>query len=68
MISAIALEYPAPIIVNWGRDPYEMSKWDGGPSLSKISGIMRYLDAVLHPDAHPLKKLHHKVILVIADD
>lgn len=67
MVSAIALGYPSPIIVNWGRDPYEMSKWKGGPNLSKISGIMRYLDAVLHEDAHPDDKLHKDDIVVIAD-
>lgn len=67
MVSAIALGYPSPVIVNWGRDPYEMSKWEGGPNLSKISGIMRYLDAVLHVDAHPDDKLHNDDVVVIAD-
>ena len=67
MVSAIALGYPPPIIVNWGRDPYEMSKWEGGPNLSKISGIMRYLDAALHQDAHPDEWLHEDDVVVIAD-
>ena len=67
MVSAIALGYPPPIIVNWGRDPHEMSKWEGGPNLSKISGIMRYLDAALHEDAHPDEWLHEDDVVVIAD-
>jgi hypothetical protein len=67
MVSAIALGYPSPIIINWGRDPFEFSKWEGGPNLSKISGIMRYLDAVLHPKAHPDEALHKDDIVIIAD-
>lgn len=66
-LSAIALGYPAPVIVNWGRDPHEMSRWDGGPNLSKISGVARYLDAVLRDDAHPDERLRADDVVVVAD-
>ncbi|KAI6785285.1 uncharacterized protein J7T54_006927 [Emericellopsis cladophorae] len=67
MMSAIALGYPSPIITNWGRDPFEASKWEGGPNLAKITGILRYLDASLDEGAHPDDKLHEDDIVIISD-
>ncbi|KAF4451267.1 hypothetical protein F53441_5688 [Fusarium austroafricanum] len=67
IISALALGYPSPVIVNWGINPRAVSKWYGGQNLLKIPGIVKYLDAVMHPDAHPSERLRENDLVLIVD-
>lgn len=67
LLSAIALGYPSPVIVNWGVDFRNITKWDHGRTMSKIPGVTRYLDAVLREDAHPDDKLKEDDLVLIAD-
>ena len=67
ILSAIALGYPAPIIVGWGLDHTTVTKWEGGRNLIKVPAVLDYLDAALRADAHPSEKLEHDDIVVIAD-
>ncbi|KAL2678801.1 hypothetical protein Neosp_009552 [[Neocosmospora] mangrovei] len=41
--SALALGFPAPVIVNWGKD-YQGGGWHAGSHLDKIIGVIDYLD------------------------
>ncbi|ODA84195.1 hypothetical protein RJ55_02713 [Drechmeria coniospora] len=65
--SAVALGYPSPILVNWGIDFRDVTKWDGGSHLTKISGGMRYLDAVMRDDAHADEKLGDDDLVLMID-
>ncbi|KAF4345161.1 hypothetical protein FBEOM_867 [Fusarium beomiforme] len=67
LITGIALGYPSPIILNWGIDHRPISHWNGGHNLPKIVGIVKYLDAVMHPDAHPSEALSDDDIVLIVD-
>ncbi|KAF7554931.1 hypothetical protein G7Z17_g2556 [Cylindrodendrum hubeiense] len=67
MLTAIALGYPSPIIINWGLDYHTVTKWDGGVNMPKITGISKYLDSALRDDAHPDEKLYEDDIVLIAD-
>lgn len=67
LLTAIALGYPTPVIVNWGVDYHTISKWEKGKNLSKIPGIKKYLDALLHENAHPDERLEEDDIVLIAD-
>lgn len=67
MFSAMALGYPAPIIVGWGMDYRALTKWDGGPNLIKLPAVLGYLDLVLRDDAHPSEKLEDDDIVIIVD-
>ena len=67
LFTAAALGYPSPIIINWGLDYREVSKSDEGKALIKIPGILRYLEAVLHPKAHPDERLQDDDLVLFAD-
>lgn len=67
LVSAIALGYPSPVIVNWGMDYHEVSHWEGGQNLPKIPGVVRYLEAAMHESAHPDDKLKENDIVLVAD-
>ncbi|CEI63651.1 hypothetical protein FVEN_g6777 [Fusarium venenatum] len=67
IITALGLGYPSPIILNWGLNHPSTSKWSGDPNLAKIPGIIKYLDTVMHPDAHASERLRETDILLIAD-
>lgn len=67
ILTAIALGYPRPIIINWGLDYHSVSKWEHGKSLIKTVGMVRYLDAALHPDAHPDEKLDEDDLVLVSD-
>ncbi|KAI1020380.1 hypothetical protein LB503_006067 [Fusarium chuoi] len=65
--SALALGYPAPIIVNWGKT-YDKSKgWKGGSHLAKITGTLEYLDSVSNPDTLDENRLEENDIVVLTD-
>ncbi|KAH7007072.1 hypothetical protein EDB80DRAFT_718183 [Ilyonectria destructans] len=67
ILTAIALGYPRPIIVNWGLDYHSVSKWKNGKGLIKTVGIVKYLDAALHPNAHPDEKLDEDDLVLMSD-
>ncbi|CVL11787.1 hypothetical protein FPRO06_13084 [Fusarium proliferatum] len=67
VVTALALGYPSPVIINWGIDHRLISHWNGGHNLPKIPGIVDYLDAVLHPDAHPSERLSEDDIILMVD-
>ncbi|KAF5968647.1 hypothetical protein FBULB1_10630 [Fusarium bulbicola] len=65
--SALALGYPAPVIVNWGKT-YDKSKgWKGGSHLAKITGTLEYLDSVSSPDSPDEERLEENDIVVLTD-
>lgn len=65
--SALALGYPAPVIVNWGKT-YDKSKgWKGGSHLAKITGTLEYLDSVSNPDTPDENRLEENDIVVLTD-
>ncbi|KAI1071525.1 hypothetical protein LB507_005053 [Fusarium sp. FIESC RH6] len=65
--SALALGYPSPVIINWGVDHRPISKWKGGKNLPKVPGFVDYLDAVMHPNAHPSERLEEDDIVLLVD-
>jgi hypothetical protein len=67
IMTALALGYPAPIIVNWGVDYHTVSKWTGGRNLPKIPGFLNYLDGVMHPEAHPSERLGEDDLVLMVD-
>ncbi|KAG5756755.1 hypothetical protein H9Q70_000641 [Fusarium xylarioides] len=65
--SALALGYPAPVIVNWGKT-YDKSKgWKGGSHLAKITGTLEYLDSVSNPDTPDENRLEENDLVVLTD-
>ncbi|SCV54131.1 uncharacterized protein FFB14_13488 [Fusarium fujikuroi] len=65
--SALALGYPAPVIVNWGKT-YDKSKgWKGGSHLAKVTGTLEYLDSVSNPDTPDENRLEENDIVVLTD-
>ncbi|KAF5543964.1 hypothetical protein FMEXI_6800 [Fusarium mexicanum] len=65
--SALALGYPAPVIVNWGKT-YDKSKgWKGGSHLAKITGTLEYLDSVSNPNTPDEDRLEENDIVVLTD-
>ncbi|KAL6400100.1 hypothetical protein AUP68_15792 [Ilyonectria robusta] len=67
MFTAMALGYPAPILVGWGMDHRTLTKWDGGQNIIKVPAVLGYLDSVLRADAHPSEKLEDDDIVLIVD-
>ncbi|KAF5639001.1 hypothetical protein F52700_4271 [Fusarium sp. NRRL 52700] len=65
--SALALGYPAPVIVNWGKT-YDKSKgWKGGSHLAKITGTLEYLDSVSNPKTPEEDRLEEDDIVLLTD-
>ncbi|KAJ4251852.1 hypothetical protein NW762_011149 [Fusarium torreyae] len=65
--SAVALGYPCPVIVNWGKT-YDKSKgWKGGSHLAKITGTLEYLDQVSRSDTSDEERLEENDIVVLTD-
>lgn len=67
IVTALALGYPSPIIINWGIDYHAVTKWEGGANLPKIPGFVKYLDAAMHPDAHPDERLEDDDLVLMVD-
>ncbi|KAM0437044.1 hypothetical protein ACHAQK_007522 [Fusarium lateritium] len=51
VLSAVALGYPAPIIVNWNKDFNTKGQGIGPSQLGKISGTLDFLDWAVSVDA-----------------
>ncbi|KAF4965716.1 hypothetical protein FSARC_6499 [Fusarium sarcochroum] len=66
-MTAIALGFPSPVVINWGVDFHDITHWARGQKLLKIPGFVKYLDNVLHPMADPSEKLQEDDIVVIVD-
>ncbi|KAF7563637.1 hypothetical protein G7046_g441 [Stylonectria norvegica] len=43
IVTATAMGYPSPVIVNWGKTFAKMTTWFGGRHLGKIVGSLEYL-------------------------
>lgn len=67
ILTALALGYPAPVIINWKIDFHTVTGWDGGENLPKIPGFVEYLDAAMHSSAHPSEKLGEDDIVLLVD-
>ncbi|RGP76855.1 hypothetical protein FLONG3_4938 [Fusarium longipes] len=67
IISGLALGYPSPIIINWGVDHRPLTHWAGGRNLPKVPGFVAYLEAAMHPDAHPSERLEEDDIVLLVD-
>lgn len=67
IMTALALGYPSPVIINWNTDYHAITKWSGGRNLPKIPGFVKYLDAVLRHDADPTEKLRDDDLVLMVD-
>ncbi|CAM1509871.1 Fc.00g002060.m01.CDS01 [Cosmosporella sp. VM-42] len=67
IVTALALGYPTPVIINWGVDHRTITKWKGGQNLPKIPGFVKYLDAAMHPDADATEKLQEDDLVLMVD-
>ncbi|RSL43087.1 hypothetical protein CEP54_015226 [Fusarium duplospermum] len=62
--SAISLGYPAPVIVNWGKD-YQGKGWHGGSHLDKIIGTLDFLNWASSSDAGDHKLGDNDLVIVL---
>ena len=46
LLSLEVLGYPAPVLINWGKEYNEPGLVEGGSHLAKITGIADYLDSL----------------------
>ncbi|KAH8173876.1 hypothetical protein LIA77_05295 [Sarocladium implicatum] len=75
MMSAIAMGYPMPVVVNWGKhiEDYfpayirETHLEHVGPHLMKIVGALEYLDEVSHMTAHKDDRLEEDDLVLMVD-
>ncbi|KAF5554358.1 hypothetical protein FNAPI_6439 [Fusarium napiforme] len=67
IFSSLALGYPSPVIINWGVDYRDISHWRLGKHLPKITGLVNYLDSVMHPNATAEEKLEEDDIVLTVD-
>ncbi|KAM0706420.1 hypothetical protein Q7P35_005746 [Cladosporium inversicolor] len=66
--SAIALGYPAPVIVNWAPEQEADTINESTRShLSKISGVLDFLEWVTSDDAHGASKLDEDDLVLMLD-
>lgn len=66
LTSAIAIGYPSPIIVNWGKDFHKGGGF-GSSHLGKITGALEYLDGVTGESGHADDKLNDNDLVLIVD-
>jgi hypothetical protein len=64
--SAIAIGYPSPIIVNWGKDFHKGGGF-GSSHLGKITGALEYLDGVTGDSGHDDDRLQENDLVLIVD-
>ena len=67
MMSAIALGYPMPVIVNWGIDWHDTFGEMGGSHLSKVTGTLAYLDELSSASAHENDRLRDDDLIMTID-
>ena len=66
--SAIALGYPAPVIVNWAPEQEaDMINESTRSHLLKISGVLDFLEWVTSDDAHGASKLDEDDLVLMLD-
>ncbi|KAF4454301.1 hypothetical protein F53441_3175 [Fusarium austroafricanum] len=58
MVTAIALGYPAPVIINWGKS---------GSHLAKIAGVLDYLDWSVRQSVTSKDRLNPDDLIMVAD-
>ncbi|EEY16261.1 conserved hypothetical protein [Verticillium alfalfae VaMs.102] len=69
LLSTVANGYPAPLIINWGRDFHKQGGWFGGSHLGKIDGTLDALEALASDEEAPPRgaaaarrsRPHHKI-------
>ncbi len=66
LTSAIAIGYPSPIIVNWGKDFHKGGGF-GSSHLGKITGALEYLDGVTGESGHEDDKLSENDLVLVVD-
>ncbi|SPJ72111.1 uncharacterized protein FTOL_01839 [Fusarium torulosum] len=67
IMTALSLGYPSPVIINWGVDFRDITHSEKGKNLPKIPGLVKYLDAVMHPEAHSSERLREDDIVLMVD-
>lgn len=65
--SAIALGYPAPIIVNWRKNWLAELGQNGRSHLTKITGTLKYLDQMMHKDVAEGDWIHEDDLVLLVD-
>ena len=66
-MSATALGYPIPVLVNWGKDFLNTGGGVWGPYLGKITGTLQYLDLITRPDTNKEDRLDEDDLVLIVD-
>lgn len=69
ILSAIAMGYPMPIIINWGVSPDDMfpGQKNVGSHQLKIAGLLKFLDEINHASAHEDDRLDDDDLMVMVD-
>ncbi|KAL2756318.1 hypothetical protein ACRALDRAFT_1070608 [Sodiomyces alcalophilus JCM 7366] len=69
MLSAVAMGYPMPIIINWGVSPEDVfpGKKNVGSHQLKISGLLTFLDEINHASTHEDDRLDDNDLMVMVD-
>lgn len=67
IISAMALGYPAPHIVNWGKDFNKVGSWFGGAHLGKVTGTLEYLEYMSRKDTNEDERLDDDDLVLMVD-
>lgn len=68
LLSTVANGYPAPLIINWGRDFHKQGGWFGGSHLGKIDGTLDALEALASDEeAPPAERLRLDDLVLIVD-
>ncbi|KAF4974935.1 hypothetical protein FZEAL_8198 [Fusarium zealandicum] len=65
--SAVALGYPAPVIVNWNRDFHTDAEGIGPSQLGKITGTLNYLEWATSKDASGQDRLGDDDLVLMLD-
>lgn len=68
LLSTVANGYPAPLIINWGRDFHKQGGWFGGSHLGKIDGTLDALEALASDEeAPPAERLRLDDLVLIVE-
>jgi hypothetical protein len=69
MLSAVAMGYPMPIVINWGITPEEAfpGRENVGSHQLKISGLLTFLDEMTHESTPEEDRLTDDDIIVMVD-
>ncbi|KAM0326309.1 hypothetical protein ACHAQA_006908 [Verticillium albo-atrum] len=67
LLSTAANGYPAPLVINWGRDFHKNGGWFGGSHLGKIDGTLDALEALASDIAPPEERLRPDDLVLVVD-